>query len=432
MSSSSMLQQLIDKGLSTAAGLSVSTDTRNLPAGCVFFALKGENFNGNRYAAQALEKGAQLAVVDEPEFAVGPRIILVDNTLIALQTLAREWREHWGKTVIGITGTNGKTTTKELMAAVLSRKYNVLYTQGNLNNHIGVPLTLLQLRPEHEIAIVEMGASHRGDIRELVEIAEPSCGLVTNVGQAHLLNFGSFEAVMQTKAELYDYLRSRQGYIFRNIDNPYLQQMAGDLPCHSYALEQDAELRGRVVDCTGFLRMEIMGRTLQTNILGAYNAENVLAALSVGMHFGVSLEEGIEAIEAYYPGNNRSMLLKTGRNTLVVDAYNANPTSMRAAIDSFASMAVPRAEQVLVLGNMNELGGQSLAFHRQILDLVESYGFTDVYLAGTDFCALPSPYRTFNNVEELIACFRTEPVTGKYILLKGSRGNRLESLIPVL
>ena len=303
------------------SSLSVSTDTRNLPEGCIFVALKGERFNGNLFALQALENGASYVIVDEdvPQTcsmrkSYEGRIIRVENSLLALQDLARAWRRYLGTRIIGITGTNGKTTTKELLAAVLNTKFKTHYTQGNLNNSIGVPQTLLQLTKEHELAIVEMGASHPGDIKELVEVCEPNCGLITNVGKAHLQGFGSFEGVMATKAELYDYLRAHGGFCFRNTDNPYLAQMAGDLKTVSYTTGKMPE---------------------GTHLVGAYNSENIQAALCVGEYFGVSREDGLAAIRAYVPSNNRSQKTVTDKNTLIVDAYNANPTSMTAAINVF-------------------------------------------------------------------------------------------------
>ena len=264
--------------------LCVSTDTRTLPAGCVFFALHGERFDGNKFAKQALEQGAALAVIDNPEYALPEGTLLVEDTLLALQDLARAWRCELGLPIIGITGTNGKTTTKELLATVLSTKYNLHYTQGNLNNQIGVPLTLLQITRAHEMAIVEMGASHPGDIKELVDIAAPNCGLITNVGRAHLEGFGSFEGVQETKKELYDYLLDHQGFIFRNTDNPYLAKMAGDLQTIPYST-------GKMPD--------------GTHLVGEYNAENVSAAICVGEHFGISREQALEAIRQYVPTNNR-------------------------------------------------------------------------------------------------------------------------------
>ncbi len=429
-----MLQELQNRGLDLTQGISVSTDTRNLPEGCIFFALKGENFNGNRFAQQALEKGATLAVIDEAEYA-SDRTILVPNTLLALQELAREWREAWGKPIIGITGTNGKTTTKELMAVVLKTRYNLHYTQGNLNNQIGVPLTLLQLRPEHELAIIEMGASHPGDIEELVNIAEPNCGLITNVGKAHLLGFGSFEGVKRTKAELYDYLRrDESAFIFRNIDNPHLTEMAGDLPYGSYALHNtSADLVGKVTACDEFLQMEITykGETLpiHTQIVGAYNAENVLAAIRVGLKFGVSLQEAVAAIESYTPTNNRSMLRKTKSNTIVVDVYNANATSMQAAVLNFTQMSVPMEDKCLILGDMRELGDESHLEHQNIVNLLAEQRFEQVWLVGQEFQQTTAAYPTFANVEEAISYFTAHPLCGKHILLKGSHGVHLEKLI---
>ncbi len=429
-----MLQELLNKGLNFSHGISVSTDTRNLPQGCIFFALKGENFNGNRFAQQAIQQGAALAIIDEADYA-SDRTILVPNTLLALQELAREWREAWGKPIIGITGTNGKTTTKELMAAVLKTHYNLHYTQGNLNNQIGVPLTLLQIRPEHELAIIEMGASHPGDITELVEIARPNCGLITNVGKAHLLGFGSFEGVKRTKAELYNYLRQDpSAFIFRNVDNPHLAEMAGNLPFGSYALHNPAaDLTGKVTACNEFLQMEVtyLGETLPicTQIVGAYNTENVLAAIRVGLHFGVSLREAVEAIEAYTPTNNRSMLRKTAHNTLVIDVYNANATSMQAAVLNFLQMSVPMKNKCLILGDMRELGEESHLEHQNIVNLLEEQRFTQVWLVGEEFSKTTAAYPIFANVDEAIAHFTAHPLKDKHILLKGSHGIHLEKLI---
>ncbi len=430
-----MLQTLLHKGIDISQGICVSTDTRNLPAGCIFFALKGDTFNGNKFAAQALHDGAILAVVDEADYAVSEQYVLVDNCLLALQELAREWREQWGKPIIGITGTNGKTTTKELMAAVLKTRYNLHYTQGNLNNQIGVPLTLLQLKPEHELAIIEMGASHPGDIQELVEIAEPNCGLITNVGKAHLLGFGSFEGVKRTKAELYDYLRrDASAFIFRNIDNPHLTEMAGDLQYGSYALHSPhADLKGKVMACDEYLQMEVtyLDETLpvHTQIVGAYNAENVLAAIRVGLHFGVTLQEAVHAIENYIPTNNRSMLRKTERNSLVIDVYNANATSMMAAVLNFTQMSVPMEDKCLILGDMRELGAESHLEHQNIVNLLEEQRFEHVWLVGEEFGSTTAVYPTFAKVEEAINYFTEHPLIGKHILLKGSHGVHLEKLI---
>ena len=388
----------------------VSTDSRNLPEGCIFVALKGETFDGNTFALKALEQGASMAIVDDEtvynsiQQAGEYSALLVENSLLALQDLARAWRRHWGKTIIGITGTNGKTTTKELLAAVLSTKYNTHYTQGNLNNSIGVPLTLLQLTAAHELAIVEMGASHPGDIKELVDIAEPNCGLITNVGKAHLQGFGSFEGVMKTKAELYDYLHEHDGFCFRNTDNPHLKQMAGDLQTVAYTTGSMPE---------------------GTQLVGAYNSENIQAALCVGEYFGVSREAGLEAIRAYVPSNNRSQRMVTERNTLIVDAYNANPTSMQAAINAFKGEAY-------ILGAMRELGDYSHTEHQNIVNMLLERKADQVLLVGDEYRETTAPYPIFSNVDDLIEQLKAHPISACTILIKGSRSNKLEKILPML
>ena len=389
------------------SSLPVSTDSRNLPAGCVFFALHGETFDGNQFAAEALKKGASLAVVDNEQiFGTLPegKALLVPDTLLALQELARDWRRELGITVIGITGTNGKTTTKELTAAVLKTKFNLLYTQGNLNNSIGVPQTVLKMTREHNLALIEMGASHPGDITELVNICEPNCGLITNVGKAHLLGFGSFEGVMNTKKELYDYLRAHDGFCFRNMDNPFLTEMAGDLKTVPYH--------------TGTM---LAG----THLVGDYNSENIQAALCVGEYFGISREEGEAAIRTYKPDNNRSQLLKTSRNTVVVDAYNANVTSMTASIEAFQG-------DTLILGDMLELGEYSTAEHQHIVDLLKQKGYTSVYLVGNEFAKTDCDFYKYSSAEQLRLSLALHPLSGRTILLKGSHGIHLEKLIEVL
>lgn len=384
--------------------LCVSTDTRNLPAGCVFFALHGERFDGNKFAQQALESGASLAVIDNPEYALPEGTLLVPNTLLALQELARAWRRELGLPIIAITGTNGKTTTKELLATVLSTKYNLHYTQGNLNNQIGVPLTLLQITRAHEMAIVEMGASHPGDIKELVDIAEPNYGLITNVGRAHLEGFGSFEGVQQTKKELYDYLREHQGFIFRNTDNPYLAQMAGDLKTVAYT--------------TGTMPSG-------TNLVGEYNAENVSAAICVGEYFGISREQALEAICQYVPTNNRSQAMQTANNHLIVDAYNANPTSMQAAINAFKG-------DTYILGAMRELGEYSHLEHQNVVNMLAERKAENVFLVGEEYMQTTSPYPVFENVDYLHKYLQDNPLKDKNILLKGSRSTKMEKLLDIL
>lgn len=371
--------------------LCVTTDSRKVTPGSVFVALKGEHFDGNDFVEQARKDGAAY-------------IISGDNALAELQDLARAWRRELNIPILGITGTNGKTTTKELCAAVLSTKYNLYYTQGNLNNQLGVPLTLLSITRAHEMAIVEMGASHPGDIKELVEIAEPNCGLITNVGKAHLQGFGSFEGVMRTKAELYDYLRAHGGFCFRNTDNPYLEQMAGDLKTVPYTTGTMPE---------------------GTHLVGGYNAENVSAALCVGDYFGVKYKDALAAIRAYIPSNNRSQLMQTERNTVVVDAYNANPTSMQAAINAFKG-------NCYILGAMRELGEYSHLEHQNIVNMLLERKADRVLLVGEEYKETTAPYPIFDNVEALCEYLQNEPLSGYTILLKGSRSNQLEKVIPLL
>ena len=407
--------------------LLVSTDTRNLPAGCVFFALHGANFDGNKFALQALEQGASLAVIDDPEVyiahspsPIAHSLLLVEDTLLALQDLARAWRRELVLPIIGVTGTNGKTTTKELLATVLSTKYHLHYTQGNLNNQIGVPLTLLQLTRAHELAIVEMGASHPGDIKELVEIAEPNYGLITNVGRAHLEGFGSFEGVQRTKQELYDYLVAHQGTIFRNTDNPYLATMyqnalqaAGDLQ------DQESDLqRSDLHYTTGVMPSG-------THLIGAYNAENVSAALCVGEYFGVDREQGLVAIRQYVPTNNRSQAMQTANNQLIVDAYNANPTSMQAAISVFKG-------DTFILGAMRELGDYTHLEHQNVVNMLAERKADLVYLVGVEYRLTTSPYPIFDTVDELRVYLEKHPLRGRHILLKGSRSTKMETLLPIL
>ena len=377
----------------------VTTDSRKVTSGSVFVALKGEHFDGNDFVDQARKDGAAYVICGE-------------NALRDLQDLARAWRRELGLPILGITGTNGKTTTKELCAAVLSTKYNLYYTQGNLNNQIGVPLTLLSITRAHEMAIVEMGASHPGDIKELVEIAEPNYGLITNVGRAHLEGFGSFEGVMRTKAELYDFLIEHHGTIFQNADNPHLKEMLGN---HLGSLES----LGHLVSYTTGTMPE------GTHLVGGYNAENVSAALCVGEYFGVPHDQALAAIRAYVPSDNRSQLLQTERNTVVVDAYNANPTSMTAAINAFKGNGY-------ILGAMRELGEYSHLEHQNIVNMLLERKADKVLLVGEEYKATTAPYPVFDNVDALCEELKKAPLTGYTILLKGSRSNQLEKAIPFL
>ena len=421
----------------------ICTDSRNCPVGSIFFALKGDNFNANAFALSALEKGCAYAVVDEAEYAIDDRFILVENVLKSLQELATYHRKQLGTIIIGITGTNGKTTTKELIASVLSEKFNILFTQGNLNNHIGVPLTLLKLKPEHELAVVEMGANHPGDIKELAEIALPDYGIITNVGKAHLEGFGSFEGVMKTKAELYDFIYQSGKNIFLNADNPYLLEMARNslifekmIPV-TYSLDTKAlnvSSNGKITDCSPFLEMNCKTSaenfTIKTQLIGSYNAENVLAAVTIGHFFGMTDAQIKAGLVKYTPTNNRSQLTLTERNELVVDAYNANPTSMQAAILNFAQMNVEA--KTLILGDMLELGEQSEAEHQSVVDLLQQNGFSTILLVGKDFMKTANKYTCFEKVEDLAEWLEDHPIKNQIILIKGSRGIKLEKVLSKL
>ncbi len=432
----------------------ITTDSRDCPEGSIFLALKGESFNGNKFALQALEKGCSYAIVDEDLEnldKLDDRIIKVDDCLQTFKDLAREHRRQFDIPVIGITGTNGKTTTKELVAAVLSQKYNVLYTQGNFNNDVGVPKTLFRLTKEHEIAVIEMGASHPGDIKTLAETAEPTCGLITNVGKAHLQGFGSFEGVIKTKCELYDFLRTREdGLIFINADNDYLVDQIGDeeeIWLSPYSTDPENQytcISGEIIACDPFLkfrwreplmtleeeRRSTKWHKVQTQLIGSYNIDNLLAAIAVGINFGVDRKKICAALEAYTPSNNRSQMTVTEKNHLVVDAYNANPTSMQAALDNFRRMEVPH--KMAILGQMGELGADSDAEHRQLVADLEASGFEEVWLVGDNFADIPCAFRKFHDVEEVKTAIREQQPEGRYILIKGSNSNKLFQLPELL
>jgi len=422
----------------------ICTDSRNCPSGSLFFALKGENFNANAFAILALEKGCSYAVVDEASYAIDERFILVDDVLESLQQLAAYHRKKLGTKIIGITGTNGKTTTKELIAAVLKEKFNILYTQGNLNNHIGVPLTLLQLTSEHEMAVVEMGANHLGEIEFLCGIACPDFGIITNVGKAHLEGFGSLEGVMETKSELYSSISKQGQLVFMNSGNALLERMAKETGLTQpekivrYSLDATDQAAGYlagITDCSPFLNIKWNKKgkaesEIKTHLIGSYNAENVLAAIAIGDYFGVPADRIKNGLENYIPQNNRSQLTVTDKNKLVVDTYNANPTSMRAAILNFVQMDVN--QKTLILGDMLELGDQSLEEHQNIVDLLKQNRLENVLLVGTVFTKTLNSYSSFEHVEELIAYVHEHPLTNNYILIKGSRGIKLEKIIPSL
>ena len=417
----------------------VTTDSRNCPEGSLFIALKGESFNGNAFAGKALETGCAYAVIDEPEYAIegDQRYILVDDCLQTLQQLANYHHRQLGTRVIGITGTNGKTTTKELISAVLSQSHNILYTLGNLNNHIGVPSTLLRLKAEHDLAVIEMGANHPGEIKFLSEIVEPDCGIITNVGKAHLEGFGSFEGVIKTKGELYDFLRKKEGStVFIHHDNAYLMNIAGGLNLIPYGTEDDLYVNGRIIGNSPYLTFEWKagkdGKSyqVQTQLIGEYNFPNALAAITIGRFFGVEDAKINEALAGYTPQNNRSQLKKTDDNTLIIDAYNANPTSMMAALQNFRNMEVPH--KMLILGDMRELGAESAAEHQKIADYLKECAFEKVWLVGDQFAAAEHSFQTYPNVQEVIKELEADKPKGYTILIKGSNGIKLSSIVDYL
>lgn len=431
----------------------ITTDSRDCPEGSIFLALKGESFDGNKFAKSAIEKGCAFAIVDDQSaIPTGDdRYIIVENCLQTFKDLAREHRRQFNIPVIGITGTNGKTTTKELIAAVLSQKFNVLYTQGNFNNDVGVPKTLFRLTSEHEIAVIEMGASHPGDIKTLAETAEPTCGLITNVGRAHLQGFGSFEGVIKTKCELYDFLRTQEeGLIFINADNEYLMNQIGDdeeIWITPYSTDPNnwySCISGEVIECNPFLKfrwreplmtLEEEGRStkwhkVQTQLVGAYNIDNLLAAIAVGINFGVDRKKICAALEEYVPTNNRSQMIVTQKNHLIVDAYNANPTSMHAALDNFSLIQADR--KMAILGQMGELGEESDKEHRLLVERLESSGYDEIWLVGDNFSDIPCPFRKFHDVEEVKTAIANNCPEGYYILIKGSNSNKLFQLPELL
>ena len=432
----------------------ITTDSRNCPEGSIFLALKGASFNGNQFAQAALEKGCSYAIVDEAPSnlpCLGEAIIKVDDCLQTYKDLAREHRRQFDIPVIGITGTNGKTTTKELIAAVLQQKYKVLYTQGNFNNDVGVPKTLFRLKKEHEIAVIEMGASHPGDIKTLAETAEPTCGLITNVGRAHLQGFGSFEGVIKTKCELYDFLRTQKdSLIFINADNEYLMDQIGDdeeIWLTPYSTSPDNQytcISGEVISCSPFLKfrwreplmtLEEEGRStkwhkVQTHLIGAYNIDNLLAAIAVGINFGVERKQICAALENYVPSNNRSQMTVTEKNHLIVDAYNANPSSMAAALENFKLMEAER--KMVILGDMRELGDVSAEEHQRVVDYLRDMDLKDVWLVGEEFAKTRCDFRKFQDAEAVKAAIQAQCPEDNYILIKGSNSVKLYQLPELL
>lgn len=409
----------------------VTTDSRKVEPGCVFVALKGEHFDGNDFAYQvASDNIAACVIADRKDLPQHERLFIVDDSLTALQELAKLHRERCNTPIIGITGTNGKTTTKELVASVLSQKYNIIYTQGNFNNHLGVPLTLLQIKPETEIAVVEMGANHPKEIELLCSLAQPNFGIITNIGKAHIEGFGSFEGVVKTKNELYDYLRNTNGKVFLNNDNPLLKELAHDLTYVSYGKDDSANYNAAILSSNPYLSIKWNGMEINTNLVGDYNFENVMAAITVGCCFNIEQELIIKALENYSPTNNRSQFIKTEKNEVVMDAYNANPVSMSNSVRNFRNISDDN--HLLILGDMKELGNESMNEHQEILNLVKELGFNNVILVGSEFNKINSGFISFLNVEELISHINNNEIHGKKILIKGSHSIHLEKIINLL
>lgn len=417
----------------------ISTDTRNIQKDSLFICLKGANFNGNEFAEKAIEAGARYVITDEKLFANNDQIFLVENALEYLQKLANFHRKKFKFPIIGITGSNGKTTSKELIASVLSKKYKVHFTLGNLNNHIGVPLTLLQLRENHEIAVIEMGANKFHDIQELCEIAEPSHGIITNIGMAHLEGFINFDGVLRTKLELYDSVSSRSGCVFVNNDDPILtKNLPKNVELASYAAENNASITGKLVSLSPFVEMNwqkegFKSNVIQTQMIGKYNFYNFLAAVCIGNYFGVEESKISEAIAEYSPTNNRSQVQKTSKNSLILDAYNANPTSMKSALESFA--LVENSNKIAILGDMFELGNESTSEHQKIIDLITKLKLEAICI-GNNFNSIIQDndfkIKVFVDKEQASVYIQNLHFENKLILLKGSRGIGLESIIPFL
>ncbi len=415
----------------------IFTDSRQAKEGGIFFALKGDNFNGNNFAAKAIEDGADYAIVDDSNLSGHSCVIVVDNVLTTLQNLATYHRRKLEKPILAITGTNGKTTTKELTAAVLSKKFKVLATKGNLNNHIGVPITLLSLTDEHEVGIIEMGANHPGEIDLLCSIAEPDFGLITNVGKAHLEGFGSFEGVIKTKGELYNYISNSGKGIFINSANEHLTGMANpNTKRFTYAPSHcNAELIGEVVNDDLLLTCKLLFPKgwlyFKTNFTGAYNLENILAASRVGTYFNVDPLMIKDAIESYLPSNSRSQIMKKGSSTLIVDCYNANPSSMALSLENFFKNN--NKLKTVILGEMLELGESSFVEHQKIVNMIVEKEISHVFLIGNNFAKVDCPeyFKKYDNVEMLKSELNQEELRDRIILIKGSRGNRLEKVLDI-
>ncbi len=412
----------------------ITTDTRKIENGQIFFALKGDNFDANKFAEKALSLGADYAIIDNLNYKINDRCICVNDTLETLQKLASYHRQQFDIKLIAITGSNGKTTTKEFIAKILSKKYRLIYTKGNLNNHIGLPLTLLNISNNTEIAVIEMGANHKNEISLLCNIAKPNYGLITNIGKAHLEGFGSFEGVISTKNELYDFLKANKATIFSNIDNEILNKLLNSYHSYTYGKNKKANCSADILESDLFLKIKYNAQTINTNLIGEYNFENVLAAICIAQFFDLSKNIIKEAIEEYFPQNNRSQVYETKKNKLLLDAYNANPSSMTLALKNFSK--INHKNKVVILGDMLELGANSNKEHLSIIKQLKTYQFSKVFLIGNQFSEVLKLSDTniigFENTQMLKEYFKINNISNSFILLKGSRGIALEKIKDIL
>ena len=410
----------------------ICSDSRKITKDCLFICLKGENFNGNVFAESAIENGAKYVISDEQNYCNQKTIFYVENVLVFLQKLANHHRNQFSIPVIGITGSNGKTTSKELISCVLATKYNVLFTEGNLNNHIGVPLTLLRLKAEHEIAVIEMGANKFFDIQELTEIAEPTLGIITNIGKAHLEGFKNFEGVLKTKKELYDSIENTKGKIIINNDDSILKSiLPSDIKCITYGENSNSDIEGELVKMTPFVEFKWKSNdynspVIPTNLIGKYNFYNFLAAIAFGVQFDIDPQLINKALETYNPTNNRSQVKETAKNKLILDCYNANPTSMKSALESFAQ--IPTKEKTFIIGDMLELGDESIKEHENIIELIDKLNLKGFYVGSIFKTILNENNNAFDTRENAEVYFNLNQFTDQLILLKGSRGIGLEKL----
>ena len=421
------IQQLYDIYLKHP---SAQTDTRKLKQGDIFFALKGPSFNGNEFASKALQAGAAAAVIDEEKYRKDDRMILVDDVLKTLQQLALHHRKQFEIPFIGITGSNGKTTTKELIHSVLSSTFKAYTTEGNLNNHIGVPLTLLKIRKDAQMAVIEMGANHHGEIASYCKYALPTHGLITNCGKAHLEGFGSVEGVRKAKGELFDHLREHGGTVFAMNDYDYLREMSKGISEVSTYGTKDADVVGKILSSDPFIQVQFekgFNGVVSTSLVGDYNLPNVLAAVAIGKYFKVPDENIREAIRSYEPSNSRSQLLEKGTKKIILDAYNANPSSMKLAVENFARTKA--SKKLLVLGAMAELGDSSQDEHSEIVDQISRYKWTDVVLVGGDFMKIDHPYKKFESAVKAGEYLRQLDLDNSYLLIKGSRSSQMEKIL---